>query len=175
MAGRECYHCKQWVEEGEAHDCWTTTEAALTQDLSEDLRDAWERLRETAAVVWRPADLRLAQVDHVLAQVLLLLRASEEELPRGLRVPRPDGECPSGATRRPRVEVQGRAHHPDQAPGRVEAPVTDWLRRRTTCRVGGRQGQDHPAPSKPKAGPAKKKAQSLRKKAKAPARKVKRR
>ncbi len=49
MAGRECYHCKQWVEEGEPHDCWTTTEAALTQDLSEDLHDAWERLRETAA------------------------------------------------------------------------------------------------------------------------------
>ena len=48
MAGRECYHCKQWIEEGEEHDCWTTTEAALTQDLSEDLRDAWERLRETA-------------------------------------------------------------------------------------------------------------------------------
>jgi Domain of unknown function (DUF5655) len=48
MAGRECYHCKQWVEEGEAHDCWTTTEVALTQDLSEDLRDAWERLREAA-------------------------------------------------------------------------------------------------------------------------------
>jgi Domain of unknown function (DUF5655) len=48
MAGRECYHCKQWIEEGEEHDCWTTSEAALTQDLSEDLRDAWERLRETA-------------------------------------------------------------------------------------------------------------------------------
>ncbi len=48
MSGRECYHCKQWVEEGETHDCWTTTEAALTQDLSEDLQDAWERLRETA-------------------------------------------------------------------------------------------------------------------------------
>ena len=47
MAGRECYHCKQWVEEGEAHDCWTTTEAALTSELSDDLRDAWERLRET--------------------------------------------------------------------------------------------------------------------------------
>jgi Domain of unknown function (DUF5655) len=46
MPGRECYHCKQWIEEGEAHDCWTTTEAALTRDLSEDLRDAWERLRE---------------------------------------------------------------------------------------------------------------------------------
>jgi hypothetical protein len=46
--GRECYHCKQWIEDGLAHDCWTTTEAALTRDLTEDLRDAWERLRETA-------------------------------------------------------------------------------------------------------------------------------
>ena len=49
MADRECYHCKQWIEEGEAHDCWTTTEAALTGHLSDDLRDAWERIRETAA------------------------------------------------------------------------------------------------------------------------------
>jgi uncharacterized protein DUF5655 len=49
MTGRECYHCKQWIAEGEPHDCWTTTEAALTEDLSEDLHDAWERLRETAA------------------------------------------------------------------------------------------------------------------------------
>jgi hypothetical protein len=49
MAGRECHHCKQSIQEGEAHDCWTTTEAALTEDLSEDLRDAWDRLRETAA------------------------------------------------------------------------------------------------------------------------------
>ena len=49
MAGRECYHCKQWIEEGEPHDCWTTTEAALTRDLSQDLQEAWERLRETAA------------------------------------------------------------------------------------------------------------------------------
>ena len=51
MAGRECYHCKQWVENEETHDCWTTTEAALTQDLSEDLQDAWERLRETAVAL----------------------------------------------------------------------------------------------------------------------------
>jgi hypothetical protein len=33
---------------GEPHDCWTTTEAALTRDLSADLFEAWERLRETA-------------------------------------------------------------------------------------------------------------------------------
>jgi len=48
MPGRECYHCKQWIEDGEEHDCWTTTEATLTRELSDDLRDAWERLRETA-------------------------------------------------------------------------------------------------------------------------------
>jgi uncharacterized protein DUF5655 len=49
MRAHECHHCKQWIAEGEAHDCWTTTEAALTRELSDDLRDAWERLRETAA------------------------------------------------------------------------------------------------------------------------------
>jgi hypothetical protein len=48
MAGAVCYHCKQRIEEGEKHDCWTTTEAALTRDLSEELQEAWERLRETA-------------------------------------------------------------------------------------------------------------------------------
>ncbi len=48
-AGHECYHCKQWVEPGEAHDCWTTTESEVTADLSDDLREAWERLRDTAA------------------------------------------------------------------------------------------------------------------------------
>ena len=51
MAGHTCYHCKEWVEEGAAHDCWTTTETALTRDLSEDLKEAWERLRETAAAL----------------------------------------------------------------------------------------------------------------------------
>ena len=49
-AGRVCHHCKQWIAPGEAHDCWTTTESALTQDLPEDLTDAWEKLRETASV-----------------------------------------------------------------------------------------------------------------------------
>src|ERR671919_2230007 len=48
MDGRQCYHCKQWIEEGATHDCWTTTEEALTRHLPEDLREAWERLRETA-------------------------------------------------------------------------------------------------------------------------------
>ena len=51
MTARECYHCKQWIEDGEPHDCWTTTESALTDDLSDDLREAWERLREEAAAL----------------------------------------------------------------------------------------------------------------------------
>jgi hypothetical protein len=48
MARRQCYHCKDWIEEGTPHDCWTTTESALTEELTEDLREAWERLRDTA-------------------------------------------------------------------------------------------------------------------------------
>src|SRR5512141_199772 len=48
MADRQCHHCKEWIAEGEPHDCWTTTEAARTQDLSGDLVAARARLRETA-------------------------------------------------------------------------------------------------------------------------------
>ncbi len=48
MPGRECYHCRQWVDDKQVHDCWSTTEEKHTQDLSEDLQDAWARLRETA-------------------------------------------------------------------------------------------------------------------------------
>ncbi len=47
MATRQCFHCKRWIQADEAHDCWTTTEEALTAHLPEDLREAWERLRET--------------------------------------------------------------------------------------------------------------------------------
>jgi hypothetical protein len=49
VKGHECYHCKQWIAEGVEHDCWTTTEQALTKHLSDDLREAFERLRETAS------------------------------------------------------------------------------------------------------------------------------
>jgi hypothetical protein len=49
MTARECYHCHQWVESNEEHDCWTTTPEKLTEELSEDLLDAWERIRETVA------------------------------------------------------------------------------------------------------------------------------
>ena len=75
--------------DGEAHDCWTTTEAALTADLSEDLKDAWERLRETAADFGDQRIYASGTADHVLAQVLLLLRAPAKKLSAGLRLPRP--------------------------------------------------------------------------------------
>src|SRR5215204_6276248 len=48
MAGRVCYHWKQPMTAGKPHLCWITTEAALTAHLSDDLLEAWERLRETA-------------------------------------------------------------------------------------------------------------------------------
>jgi hypothetical protein len=48
MAARQCFHCKQWIEPRDDHDCWTTTEAALTRHLPEDLQEAYERIRDTA-------------------------------------------------------------------------------------------------------------------------------
>jgi len=50
MARRKCHHCAEMLtdEQRKTHDCWTTTERALTKDLPEELQDAWERLRETA-------------------------------------------------------------------------------------------------------------------------------
>ena len=51
MARRKCHHCAEMLtdEQRKTHDCWTTTERALTKDLPEDLLDAWERIRETAS------------------------------------------------------------------------------------------------------------------------------
>src|ERR1700704_2155940 len=46
--GRECFHCRQWIDDDKEHDCGATTEKKLTAGLSEDLMDAWERIRETA-------------------------------------------------------------------------------------------------------------------------------
>jgi hypothetical protein len=43
-----CYHCKQALTPGTSHNCHITTEQALTADLSDDLRDAWVRLRAFA-------------------------------------------------------------------------------------------------------------------------------
>jgi hypothetical protein len=127
MAGRECYHCKQWVEEGEAHDCWTTTEAALTQDLSEDLREAWERVREAAASL---GDQRIyashKSIMFSRKSCYFFVRPKRNFLEvclflgRTLRVPQVRWSAPASKTK---VAHIVRISHRDE----VEAPFTDWL------------------------------------------------
>ena len=127
MPGHECYHCKQWIEEGEPHDCWTTTEAALTADLSEDLRDAWERLRETAADF---GDQRI----YASGTAIMFSRKSCYFFVRpkrhylevcvflGRTVNAPQVKKVVDASKSKRVHIL-RITHRDE----VEAPITDWL------------------------------------------------
>jgi hypothetical protein len=128
MPGRECFHCKQWIEAGEKHDCWTTTEAALTRDLPEDLRDAWERLRETAAefggqriyashssiMFSRKACYFFVRPKRSFLEVVFFLgrRVRSSKVRQTLQ------------SSRAKVAHIVRVTHRDE----VEAPLTDWLR-----------------------------------------------
>ena len=128
MAGRECYHCKQWVEEGEAHDCWTTTEAALIQDLSEDLRDAWERLRETAADfgeqrIYASHNSIMFSRKSCYFFVRPKKRFLEVCVFLGRTVKAPQVKRADSASRAKVAHVI-HVRHRDE----VEAPITDWLR-----------------------------------------------
>ena len=128
MPGHECYHCKQWVEEGEPHDCWTTTEAALTRDLSEDLREAWERLRETAAdfgeqriyashnsiMFSRRSCYFFVRPKRNFLEVCIFL---------GRTIRAPQVRRTTQASKAKVVHVVQLRHRDE-----VEAPVTDWLR-----------------------------------------------
>jgi len=128
MAGRECYHCKRWVEDGEIHDCWMTTEAALTRDLSEDLREAWERLRETAVAL---GDQRIYASHHSIMfsrqSCYFFVRPKRNFLElcvflgRELRAPQV-----RRVDRASKAKIVHfiRITHRDE----VEAPVIDWLR-----------------------------------------------
>ena len=127
MAGRECYHCKQWIEEGEAHDCWTTTEAALTKDLTEDLREAWERLRETAEEFGEQriyASHNSIMFSRTSCYFFVRPKKSFLEvcvfLPRAVKAPQVKRAMASSKTKFANM-IQIR--HRDQ----VEAPITDWL------------------------------------------------
>ena len=128
MTGRQCYHCKQWIEQGEEHDCWTTTEAALTEDLSEDLKDAWERLRETAVEF---GEQRIYASHHSImfarTSCYFFVRPKKNFLEvciflgralKGPQVKRTDEASKS------KVANILRITHRDE----VEPPVTDWLR-----------------------------------------------
>jgi len=128
MPGRECYHCKQWVEEGEEHDCWTTTEAALTSNLSEDLRDAWDRLRETAASFGDQkiyASHKSIMFSRKSCYFFVRPKPSYLELcvflGRSLTAPQVRRV---GQSSKSKFYHSIRITHRDE----VEAPITDWLR-----------------------------------------------
>lgn len=128
MCGRECYHCKKWVEDGEEHDCWTTTEAALTQELSNDLRDAWERLRETAVSF---GDQRIyashKSIMFSRKSCYFFVRPKRNFLElcvflgRTLKAPQVRRSDPASKSK---VYHIIHIKHRDE----VEAPITDWLR-----------------------------------------------
>ncbi len=128
MAGRECYHCKQWIAEGEPHDCWTTTEAALTRDLTDDLRDAWERLRETAVEF---GDQRIyashKSIMFSRKSCYFFVRPKRTHLEvcvflgRAVKAPQ---ICRVDPASKSKLVHFLHVKHRDE----VEAPITDWLR-----------------------------------------------
>jgi hypothetical protein len=127
MAGRECYHCKQWVEAGEAHDCWTTTEAALTEDLPEELRDAWERLRESLADLGEQRIYASGSCIMFSRDVCyVFVRPKRKVLEVCVFLDRPlSGPLVRRADRSSKVKFANILHlqHRDQ----VEAPITGWF------------------------------------------------
>jgi hypothetical protein len=128
MPARACFHCKQWIEEGASHDCWTTTEAALTRDLPEDLKDAWERLRETAVSF---GDQRVYASHHSIMfsrkSCYFFVRPKTKLLEVWLFLDRPL-KAPqvrrSDAASRSKIAHLIHIRHRDE----VESPITDWLR-----------------------------------------------
>ena len=128
MAGRQCFHCKQWIEPHETHDCWTTTEDALTRDLPEDLFDAWERLRESALAF---GEQRIyashSSIMFSRTSCYFFVRPKKTFLEvcvflgRALKAPQVRRVVPSSKSKFAHI-IQIR--HRDE----VESPVTDWLR-----------------------------------------------
>jgi len=128
MKAHECFHCQQWIEEGQEHDCWTTTERALIQDLSEDLRDAWERIRETAAAF---GDQRIYASHHSImfarTACYFFVRPKSKYLElciflaRAVKSPLVQSVVESSKVKRAHLL---RVVHRDQ----VEAPITGWMR-----------------------------------------------
>ena len=164
MAGRECYHCKQWVEEGEEHDCWTTTETALTQDLSRDLQDAWERLRETAVSF---GDQRIyashKSVMFSRKSCYFFVRPKTNFLEvcvfLGRTLKAPQVRRVDRASKHKIVHVIQIKHRDE-----VEAPITDWLREAYELSDMLASNADTTrANSTPKAGSTQKKANATRK------------
>lgn len=128
MPARQCYHCKQWIEAGEAHDCWTTTEAALTRDLSEDLQEAWERLRDTAVDFGAQriyASHRSIMFSRKTCYFFVRPKRQALEICFFLGRTLPASQVRrTTAVSRHKVAHTVLVRHRDE----VEAPLTDWLR-----------------------------------------------
>jgi hypothetical protein len=128
MAVRICHHCKQSVREGENHDCWTTTEAKLTQGLSQDLLDAWERLRDTAASFGQRIYASHKSIMFSRSSCYFFVRPKKNVLEvcvfLGRTVQHPMVRRADPASKSKTVHVIHLVHR-DQ----VEAPFTDWLRK----------------------------------------------
>src|SRR5436190_128898 len=128
MAPRQCYHCKNWIEEGEPHDCWTTTEGALTRDLPEDLQDAYARIRE-AAVEFGEQRIYASHHSIMFARkaAYFFVRPKTKFIEVWFWVGRPI-KAPQikkvQKTTRIKFAHMIRVVHRDE----VEPPVTDWLR-----------------------------------------------
>ena len=123
-----CYHCKEEVEKGSAHDCWTTTEEKLTRGLSDDLMEAWERLRETAADFGEQriyASHNSIMFSRKACYFFVRPKKSFLEicffLGRTVRHPRVRKTVP---TSKVKVGHLVQVRHRDE----VEAPITDWLK-----------------------------------------------
>jgi len=128
MKAHECYHCKQWVAEGEAHDCWTTTERALTQDLSEDLQDAFARVRE-AAVAFGEQRIYASGSCIMFSRTscYFFVRPKRQWLELAVFLGRPiKSSLIARVEQKSKVKLAHmiRIKHRDE----VEAPLTDWLR-----------------------------------------------
>jgi uncharacterized protein DUF5655 len=126
--GRECYHCKAWIEDGEAHDCWTTTEAALTADLPDELHEAWERIRQTAVEFGEQriyASGTAIMFSRKSCYFFVRPRRSSLQvcvfLGRRLRAPQVRRVEPRTASKY--VNIIHITHRDE-----VEPPITDWLR-----------------------------------------------
>jgi hypothetical protein len=150
---RICYHCKQQVAPDENHNCWTTTEEALLRDCSEDLREAWDRLRETA-LTFGEQRIYASHKSIMFARdsCYFFVRPKKSFLEvvvflgREVRDPR---------IRRAEASSKTKFYHTIQLRHRdeVEAPITDWLREAYTL-VSGKE----PEKIQTKATPRKKQA-----------------
>ncbi len=126
--GHECYHCKQVIPKGTPHNCWTTTERALTEALPEPLFDAWARLRETAAAFGEQriyASHRSIMFSRKACYFFVKPTPKRLEvcvfLGRAIKNP-----MVKRAQASSRLKTGNFIHltHPDE----VEAPFTEWLR-----------------------------------------------